>query len=100
MNPGDIVLMHASVGAVNTPDSLWYTLSALQNAGYRFSTIGQLQDLGEVLKTKLYYEDEEEFDTGTSRWVDDIETDRPYVADFDDLKMLQLCRNCWRCWRL
>ncbi|SHG19564.1 Peptidoglycan/xylan/chitin deacetylase, PgdA/CDA1 family, partial [Trichococcus flocculiformis] len=87
INPGDIVLMHASVGAVNTPDSLWYTLSALQNAGYRFSTIGQL--LGIAIDDTVDEESniDEEFATDISRWVDDIDTDQPYVAlTFDDLE--------------
>lgn len=88
INPGDIVLMHASVGAVNTPDSLWYTLSALQNAGYRFSTIGQLLGIAsENPEDDVYYEDEEEFATDISKWIDDIDTDQPYVAlTFDDLE--------------
>lgn len=66
VNPGDIVLMHASVGAVNTPASLWYTLSALQNAGYRFSTIGQLLGIAseDIVEEVIIEEDSVSQDPG------------------------------------
>lgn len=40
--PGAIVLMHASVGAANTPESLWYTIPALLNDGYELVTLEEL----------------------------------------------------------
>ena len=49
VNPGSIVLMHASVGAANTPESLWYSIAALKQAGYSFSTVSNLLALGGYL---------------------------------------------------
>ena len=46
VKPGSIVLMHASVGAANTPESLWYSIAALKQAGYGFSTVSDLLALG------------------------------------------------------
>ena len=40
--PGAIVLMHASVGAANTPESLWYTIPSLLNSGYELVTVEEL----------------------------------------------------------
>ncbi len=42
VRPGSIVLMHASVGAANTPESLWYSIAALKQSGYSFSTVSNL----------------------------------------------------------
>ena len=49
VKPGSIVLMHASVGAANTPESLWYSIAALKQAGYGFSTVSDLLALGGYL---------------------------------------------------
>ena len=46
IHPGSIVLMHASVGAANTPESLWYSIPSLQNAGYSFATVSDLLSMG------------------------------------------------------
>jgi hypothetical protein len=34
--------MHASVGAANTPESLWYTIPSLLNSGYELVTVEEL----------------------------------------------------------
>ena len=51
VKPGSIVLMHASVGAANTPESLWYSIAALKQAGYSFSTVSDLLALGGYYST-------------------------------------------------
>ncbi|CZQ97095.1 polysaccharide deacetylase [Trichococcus palustris] len=93
VTPGSIVLMHASVGAANTPDSLWYSLSALKNAGYSFATISELLGLdvaeAPVVEAPVVEEPAavEEFGTGPSRWVDDVDTNQQYISlTFDDLE--------------
>eukprot|EP00828_Plagiopyla_frontata_P007230 TRINITY_DN1335_c0_g1_i4.p1 TRINITY_DN1335_c0_g1~~TRINITY_DN1335_c0_g1_i4.p1 ORF type:complete len:1139 (-),score=115.65 TRINITY_DN1335_c0_g1_i4:39-3455(-) len=55
VRPGSIVLMHASVGAANTPESLWYSIAALKESGYSFSTVSNLLALA-----GYYTSDEEE----------------------------------------
>ncbi|MGA9519690.1 MAG: polysaccharide deacetylase family protein, partial [Trichococcus sp.] len=52
VRPGSIVLMHASVGAANTPESLWYSIAALKQAGYGFSTVSDLLALGGYFATE------------------------------------------------
>ena len=42
LDPGYIYLMHANDGAYTTPDSLWYIVPQVLDAGYTFVTIDQL----------------------------------------------------------
>ena len=67
VHPGAIVLMHASVGAANTPESLWYSIAALRSSGYSFARVDELLSLGG------YYEAEQIIETP----VDEISVDAP-----------------------
>lgn len=73
VHPGAIVLLHANTGAVNTAESLWYTVAALREAGYTFATVAELMALDG-------YEWEEPVVTTPSQLVTQVNTDNQVIS--------------------
>ena len=82
IHPGAIVLMHASVGAANTPESLWYSIPALQNAGYSFATVSDLLSMGGYYSAIAEEEPVTETlaSTSPSQLLNQVDTDQKVVS--------------------
>ena len=90
VQPGSIVLMHASSGAVNTPDAVSSVISNLSGQGYKFVTVSDLLTYGDEVEADYDYDASFNsgygagFDSGYSDGYNDNYGDG-YGAGFNDV---------------
>lgn len=80
VRPGSIVLMHASVGAANTPESLWYSIAALKESGYSFSTVSNLLALAGYYTSDEEPIEEDYSDAILSEVINQVETGEKTIS--------------------